>query len=83
MWIRLEKVDLARRQQRFYILHATQTLFGEWCLIREWGRIGTKGGQVKVDYLTSGAEALVALEDLKSKKVRRGYIPITAPRSAN
>ena len=45
MLTRLEKINPGRRQKRFYLLQVTQTLFGEWCLIREWGRIGMAGGQ--------------------------------------
>lgn len=44
----LEKINPGRRQKRFYLLQVTQTLFGEWCLIWEWGRIGMAGGQRKV-----------------------------------
>jgi len=79
VWIRLEKINPALRQRRFYILCASQTLFGEWCLIREWGRIGAKGGQVRVDVAGSFDQALTALDTLKRQKLKRGYVVLPAP----
>lgn len=76
MLMRLEKINPGRRQKRFYLLQVTQTLFGEWCLIREWGRIGTSGGQRRIAYHTTEDAALKALADIKAAKLRRGYAPI-------
>ena len=45
MFVRLEKINAEERQRRFYVMNVSRTLFGDWCLIREWGRIGSKGGQ--------------------------------------
>ena len=36
----LEKVEPKQRMLRFYALHVAPTLFGDWALVREWGRIG-------------------------------------------
>ncbi|MEM1364057.1 MAG: WGR domain-containing protein, partial [Pseudomonadota bacterium] len=30
-------------KRRFYALSVQRTLFGEWALVREWGRIGVGG----------------------------------------
>lgn len=76
VWIRLEKINPAKRQRRYYNLGVTQTLFGEWCLIREWGRIGSRAGQVRVDYAVSQQAALAAFHALKSAKAKRGYASI-------
>ncbi len=76
MLTRLEKINPGRRQKRFYLLQVTQTLFGEWCLIREWGRIGMAGGQRKVEYHATHANAVAALIGLKTAKLRRGYATI-------
>ncbi len=74
--VRLEKINPFKRQCKFYELRTGRTLFGEWCLTREWGRIGAAGGQTKVDYLTSEEEAELALADIKTVKNRRGYATI-------
>lgn len=73
MFVRLEKINPAERQMRFYVMNVTQTLFGEWCLIREWGRIGSAGGQRMVDYTGTKEEAETALGKLSVQKCRRGY----------
>jgi predicted DNA-binding WGR domain protein len=39
----LTHIDAKRKRQRFYIVRVTRTLFGEWLLVREWGRIGSPG----------------------------------------
>ena len=39
----LYRIDPGKRMRRFYRLDVQENLFGEWCLIREWGRIGTGG----------------------------------------
>ncbi|MFD1156703.1 WGR domain-containing protein [Roseovarius aestuarii] len=73
MQIRLEKIIPEKRQHRFYVMQVTRTLFGEWCLIREWGRIGSAGGQRMTDYVTSREEAQAAHTKLSKQKCRRGY----------
>ena len=35
----LEKVDPSRRMMRFYAIWIAPTLFGEWAMVREWGRV--------------------------------------------
>jgi len=72
----LEKIVPFKRQRRFYALSIDQTLFGEWCLVCEWGRIGAAGGQKLVKYLASESDALQALEKFKRAKNNRGYATI-------
>ena len=74
MWCRLEKINPAKREYRFYTLSISQSLFGEWCLIREWGRIGTKGGRRRMDYFSSEKDAATAMVQIRTVKTRRGYI---------
>jgi len=76
MQVRLEKINHVKRQRRFYVMQVTRTLFDEWCLVREWGRIGNAGGQRRTDYLDTEDEALSALALLKGTKSRRGYATI-------
>lgn len=71
--IRLTKIDPDQRQARTYEMHIAQTLFGEWCVIRQWGRIGARGGQIMTTYTASREEAEAACEQLKQQKIKRGY----------
>jgi hypothetical protein len=38
--ITLHRTDAARNMHRYYRLDVQPDLFGEWCFVREWGRIG-------------------------------------------
>lgn len=70
--IRLQCIDPAKNKRRFYLMQVQPTLFGEWELVREWGRIG-RAGRVRRDGYTSAGLALDALSSLKRQKGRRGY----------
>ncbi|MEZ5752116.1 MAG: WGR domain-containing protein [Paracoccaceae bacterium] len=62
----------ARNRHRFYRLDVAPDLFGAWCLVRGWGRIGTRGQQ-KIDAFASADEARRAMARLAASKKRRGY----------
>ena len=68
----LYRIDHNRNMARFYSMQVQRALFGEWTLVREWGRIG-KGGQRKTEVFTSEAEAVIALATSAATKVGRGY----------
>lgn len=70
----LEKIDPEKRQMRFYALTLDETLFGEWCLTREWGRIGSKGGQRMCHFGSSRAEIQHQMDAIAAQKQRRGYV---------
>ena len=39
----LHRIDHAKNMHRYYRLDVQPNLFGEWSLVREWGRIGQAG----------------------------------------
>jgi predicted DNA-binding WGR domain protein len=41
--IYLTRTNPARNLKRLYIVDITPTLFGEWAVLREWGRRGSPG----------------------------------------
>jgi predicted DNA-binding WGR domain protein len=57
---------------RFYALQVAPNLFGEWCLLRVWGRIGRRG-QMRTDWFETKQEAEDALLVLERSKRKRGY----------
>lgn len=60
---------------RYYRLAIQPTLFGNICVVRNWGRIGTRG-QERVDFFDNEKQALsVFLEILRAKR-RKGYRPV-------
>lgn len=68
----LERTEPAKHMNRFYKVVVTQTLFGEWALIREWGRIGSPG-TVKEEWFETVESAAQAALKLNGQKRRRGY----------
>ena len=57
---------------RFYAMTLQQTLFGEWALQREWGRIGSAGRLVS-GMFTSEQEAARAMAEHLEAKRAKGY----------
>lgn len=70
--IYLTRHDPARNLARFYRMLIVPDLFGNWVLLREWGRIG-QGGKVKAQPFPNAGAALLALQALTRAKVKRGY----------
>lgn len=68
----LTRVDPSRNMARFYALSVQPTLFGEWALVREWGRIGSPG-RVLSQAFPSPAEAEAARDRWQSQKTHNGY----------
>lgn len=74
----LEKRDPARNMQRYYRVSVTPTLFGEFAMVREWGRIGQRGGSRMECWFASEEEAQHAGMEMADAKRRRGYQPLQA-----
>lgn len=68
----LYHVDASKRMHRYYRMEIQRDLFGEWCLMREWGRIG-RAGQVRCVPFSTPHEAEAALLRQRNAKERRGY----------
>jgi predicted DNA-binding WGR domain protein len=71
--IKLTRSKPSSNLHRFYALHIAPTLFGEWGLIAEWGRIGS-AGQVREQLFDTEPAAQAALTKRVRIKTRRGYI---------
>ena len=70
--VTLYRIDQAKNMYRFYRLDVQPDLFGYWCVMREWGRIGTTGRECSIPFLTP-QEAQAALNKHRRIKERRGY----------
>ena len=69
----LTRRDPARNMHRYYRFEVQRDMFGHWCVIREWSRIGSVGQVRTVPYPTP-AEAEAALERQRRKNERGGYV---------
>jgi predicted DNA-binding WGR domain protein len=71
----LHRRDPDRNMHRFYALQVLPTLFGNWALRTEWGRIGS-AGQMQNQFFNDKATATAALQGRLKSKVRRSYVVI-------
>ena len=72
MMLTLTRSEPAKNMHRFYAMHLTPTLFGEWMLVAEWGRIGSPG-TVRQQPFPTAESAQAALVHRTRVKARRGY----------
>lgn len=70
--VHLRRIVPARNMRRFYCLTLQPTLFGGASLIRDWGRIGTRG-QTMMETFDCPADAANSLVRIERTKKRRGY----------
>ena len=77
-FIYIERTEAAQNMARYYAMEISETLFGEACLTRTWGRIGSRG-QSRMQQFESESEAVDLFLDLMRQKRKRGYRP-TSPR---
>jgi len=70
----VERTDASRNMARFYAMDISTSLFGETCLTRRWGRIGSRG-QVRIQHFTQEEAAVDMFLSLLRQKRTRGYRP--------
>jgi predicted DNA-binding WGR domain protein len=71
--VRMRRIVPEKNMHRYYALSMQPTLFGEWAVVRNWGRIGTTG-RSRLDIHNGPGEAIDAIAEIKSAKVNRGYL---------
>ena len=73
----IERTDAEKNMARFYAVSIEPTLFGDACLTRRWGRIGTTG-QTKVQHFEREKDAVEMFLDLVRQKRHRGYRTVSS-----
>lgn len=68
----VERTDRTKNMSRFYAMSIEPNLFGEICLTRRWGRIGTKG-QTMIYQFEQEQDAVLLFLHLTRQKRSRGY----------
>lgn len=68
----LQRIDASHNVRRFYRVLVLPNLFGEFTVMREWGRIGHPG-TVRSGTYASEAEAVERARLVHAQKIRRGY----------
>jgi predicted DNA-binding WGR domain protein len=77
--LHVQRIDSTRNMARYYRLAIEPTLFGDIAVVRNWGRIGTRG-QERVEFFDTEMQALSLFLEILREKRRKGYRP--APRGA-
>ena len=68
----LRREDSGQNMRRFYRISVARSLWGEWGVVRQWGRAGTQG-QLRTDWHSELEEATVQRRRIEVAKRRRGY----------
>jgi predicted DNA-binding WGR domain protein len=68
----LTRRDPARNLYRFYVVRLEPALFGDWTLLREWGRSGSPG-TVRLTSFERYDEAAKAEHRAIKRRLRHGY----------
>lgn len=74
------RVDPARNMLRFYAIRIAPTLFGEWAVVREWGRIGSPRPRT-AKLVRQRRQCLGGRAEARQEKERRGYQEVGLPTS--
>lgn len=72
----LARRDPAKNLHRFYVVNLYPTLFGEWTLWQEWGRIGSSG-TVRSTSFEQREDAQEAEQRIVKRRLSHGYTVIS------
>jgi predicted DNA-binding WGR domain protein len=70
---RFVKVDPEQSQYRWYTISWGPTLFGDWAVVRSWGRVGADWAQCKSEVFEDGESACTEAEAQARRRLKRGY----------
>jgi len=68
----LTRTDPDANLYQYYRMDIVKDLFGDWRMVREWGRIGSSG-QVRTDWFGSERDAKDARFSIRMNKAKGGY----------
>jgi predicted DNA-binding WGR domain protein len=68
----LTRIDPTRNINRFYVVQVMPSLFGDWTVMREWGRRGSPG-TVRLSSYQCRDEAQIAEQRTIRRRLAHGY----------
>lgn len=72
MWAYFIRIEESSNQRRFYAIYITKTIFDEWAVIREWGRIGSPG-TVREEWFCDEPNAIQEANKIVARRIQREY----------
>jgi predicted DNA-binding WGR domain protein len=73
----LTNIDPSRNMRRFYSVQIVPTLFGEWSVMREWGRVGSPGRVTLESFPTEHEAQRAERRSLRTRELH-GYSLVSA-----
>ena len=70
---RFIKVNRERDHHRWYVISWGPTLFGNYAVVRSWGRVGTDWAQCKSEAFEESETARAEADAQARRRLRRGY----------
>jgi predicted DNA-binding WGR domain protein len=68
----LVRQDERKNMHRFYHVFLVPSVFGDWAVVKEWGRVGSPG-TVRKEWFGSEMEAINVQAKLVQRKQKKGY----------
>lgn len=68
----LVRHDELKNMHRFYQVFLVPSVFGDWAVVKEWGRVGSPG-TVRKEWFHSEMDAIEAQIKLIQRKQKKGY----------
>ena len=65
-----------RKGSRHYSCELRQNLFGQWVILRRWGRVSAVKGQSIEHHCENYDEGLLMLSAVTKRRAQRGYISL-------
>ncbi len=67
------RIDPEQNVRRWYTIYCGPTLFGDWGIVRSWGRIGSNQSQRLIQQFPTADEARAEVESQTQRRLKRGY----------
>ena len=69
----LRKVDPSKNMARFYAVSIEMSLFNDPACVKQFGRIGGRGGRIMIGLYETEDEAMEEFNAILRRKLLRGY----------
>jgi predicted DNA-binding WGR domain protein len=73
----LTRIDPTRNMDRFYFVTVLPSLFGDWTVMREWGRRGS-AGTVRLASHRWQDDARISAQRTVKRRLQHGYVQVAA-----
>ena len=80
--IALRRIEPPKNMARFYAVEVMPTLFGQWAVVRRWGRVNTDGRRSET-WFDDLAVALNSAAEHAAGKYKRGYATVYSGKPAS